>query len=91
MYLSTKATAAKDPSDLQNGTDTSAQPPKAGSFFLCRELVDKVWRKHRGDQPGPQEQMIDRAISKSDANSDGCLQRDEISRLATAFVVKSNF
>jgi hypothetical protein len=69
--------------------EEDAEVPQANNSYLCPILVQEAWAKHRGDAPGPQEDMIDRAISKSDANSDGALQRDEISRLATAFVVKS--
>jgi len=74
---------------VEEAKEEPQEPPQATSSYLCPELVQEAWQKYRGEAPGPQENMIDKAIARSDANSDGVLNRTEISRLARAFVEKS--
>lgn len=54
--------------------------------FISSEKVNAVWKKHRGDKKGPADKVIQNAIRKSDKNNDGVLQKDEMSRITTAFL-----
>jgi len=54
--------------------------------FISSSRVNEVWKKHRGDQKGPGDDMINKAIAKSAKSQDGAIKPYEMERFTTAFL-----